>query len=130
MSAGGHEVYSTEISLQGSDRSDSVQYETLKYAFDTILATGLLVVLSPVILISLILVRLTSRGPLIYTQERLGLNGKPFTILKIRTMYPDSELDGPTWSRPGDPRSRRSVDFFAGATPTSFPNCLTSSEGK
>ena len=45
----------------------------------------------PIILVAMILVRLNSRGPLIYIQKRLGLGGKVFTIYKIRTMYQDSE---------------------------------------
>jgi lipopolysaccharide/colanic/teichoic acid biosynthesis glycosyltransferase len=49
-------------------------------------------------------VKLTSRGPSIYTQKRLGLWGRVFTIYKIRTMYLDSEQNGPTWCVPGDPR--------------------------
>src|SRR5262249_17904057 len=67
-----------------------------------------LVLLAPsavLILYAMALVRLTSRGSAIYRQTRLGLNGRPFTIYKIRTMYHDSErLTGPQWSRPGDPR--------------------------
>jgi len=52
-----------------------------------------------------LLVRLTSRGPAIYTQTRVGLNGKVFTLYKIRTMVHDCEsLTGPRWAMPGDPR--------------------------
>jgi lipopolysaccharide/colanic/teichoic acid biosynthesis glycosyltransferase len=53
----------------------------------------------------LIAVRLTSRGPAIYTQRRVGLRGRPITIYKIRTMYQDCEREtGAVWSTPGDPR--------------------------
>ena len=52
----------------------------------------------------MLLVRLTSRGPAVYTQKRLGYNGRVFTIYKIRTMYLGSEPDGARWSLPGDPR--------------------------
>ena len=72
--------------------------------FDRLLATILLVVLSPVILIALVLVRVTSSGSPIYTQKRVGQNGLHFTIYKIRSMYQDSELNGPRWCIPGDPR--------------------------
>jgi lipopolysaccharide/colanic/teichoic acid biosynthesis glycosyltransferase len=65
----------------------------------------LLVLTAAMIACAMALVRLTSRGPAIYSQARLGLNGRLFTIYKIRTMYHDSErLTGPQWSRPGDPR--------------------------
>jgi lipopolysaccharide/colanic/teichoic acid biosynthesis glycosyltransferase len=51
------------------------------------------------------LVRLTSRGPAIYTQARVGRSGAVFTLYKIRTMYHDCErLTGPTWCKPGDAR--------------------------
>jgi lipopolysaccharide/colanic/teichoic acid biosynthesis glycosyltransferase len=72
---------------------------------DAALAVALLVLTAPLMLVAAALVRLTSRGPAIYTQERLGLGGQPFTIYKIRTMYRDSEaLTGARWSTPGDPR--------------------------
>jgi lipopolysaccharide/colanic/teichoic acid biosynthesis glycosyltransferase len=86
------------------EREPADRYDSIKSPRDLLLASLLLIIFSPFILLALIVVRLTSRGPVIYTQQRLGLDGKPFTILKIRTMYRDSELDGPTWSRPGDPR--------------------------
>jgi lipopolysaccharide/colanic/teichoic acid biosynthesis glycosyltransferase len=59
----------------------------------------------PVALLCVLLVRLTSRGPAIYTQTRVGRGGRVFTFYKIRTMYHDCERQtGPTWCRPGDPR--------------------------
>ena len=52
-----------------------------------------------------VLVRLTSRGPAFYSQQRVGQFGRVFTIYKLRTMYHQCErLTGPTWSVPGDPR--------------------------
>ena len=63
--------------------------------FPTLLAIGVLG----------LLVRLTSRGPAIYSQRRVGLNGKHFTMYKLRTMRHDAErATGPVWSLPGDPR--------------------------
>ena len=58
----------------------------------------------PMVLL-MILVKLTSRGPVIYSQTRLGRYGRPFTIYKFRTMLPDSEATtGPRWSTADDPR--------------------------
>src|SRR4051812_32157918 len=69
------------------------------------LATLMLLVSAPLILISILLVRMTSRGPAIYAQHRLGQGGRTITVYKIRTMYQDSEQKtGPIWSLPGDPR--------------------------
>jgi lipopolysaccharide/colanic/teichoic acid biosynthesis glycosyltransferase len=68
-------------------------------------AAALLVVGSPLILLAAVLVKATSRGPVLYTQTRLGLLGKPFTIYKIRTMQHDCERHtGAQWSKPGDTR--------------------------
>jgi lipopolysaccharide/colanic/teichoic acid biosynthesis glycosyltransferase len=63
-----------------------------------------LVVLAPVMAILAILVRLSSPGPVIFRQERIGKNGRPFIIYKFRTMYVDAEKEGPALSREGDPR--------------------------
>jgi lipopolysaccharide/colanic/teichoic acid biosynthesis glycosyltransferase len=72
---------------------------------DLALASVMLLVTAPIILISMLLVRLTSKGPMIYAQKRLGQEGRTITIYKIRTMYRDSERDtGVVWSLPGDPR--------------------------
>jgi len=81
--------------------------------FNTIVKRGLDIVLSsaglalltiPLALIALV-VRLTSRGPVFYRQERTGLDGKPFTIVKFRSMYDDAEREtGPVWTKPDDPR--------------------------
>jgi len=69
------------------------------------LAAILLIFLMPVILTTIIVVRLTSRGPGIYRQRRVGLNGRVFTMYKIRTMRVDAESDtGAVWSIDNDPR--------------------------
>lgn len=80
-------------------------YERLKPGLDLGLAAILLILAAPVMLVAMVLVRLTSRGPAIYSQRRLGLGAREFTIYKIRTMHLDCERDsGATWSVPGDPR--------------------------
>jgi lipopolysaccharide/colanic/teichoic acid biosynthesis glycosyltransferase len=80
-------------------------YELIKPFLDFVLALFMLFLSAPIILISLLLVWLNSRGPLLYVQKRLGLGGKVFTIYKIRTMYHDSEQNcGPIWCVPDDPR--------------------------
>jgi lipopolysaccharide/colanic/teichoic acid biosynthesis glycosyltransferase len=77
----------------------------LKRCFDYIAASVLLVVATPLLILCALLVRLSSRGPAFYVQERVGQFGRVFTIYKLRTMYHHCEhLTGPTWSLPGDPR--------------------------
>jgi lipopolysaccharide/colanic/teichoic acid biosynthesis glycosyltransferase len=70
-----------------------------------VLALLLLAVTAPLILLAMLLIKLTSWGPVIYTQTRLGRNGRPFTIYKLRTMVHKCEsLTGACWSAPEDPR--------------------------
>src|SRR5439155_13498015 len=80
-------------------------YFLVKRGLDCVLAAALLVVTAPVVLAAMALVKLTSRGPMTYTQTRVGFGGRPFAIYKIRTMIHNCEsLTGPRWSVPGDPR--------------------------
>lgn len=80
-------------------------YLKIKSAIDFTAAAALLIIAMPLILAAMTLVRLTSRGPALYSQQRLGREGRPFTIYKIRSMYRDCErLSGPQWSSQDDPR--------------------------
>jgi lipopolysaccharide/colanic/teichoic acid biosynthesis glycosyltransferase len=84
------------------------RYLPWKRAVDLVCAAVLLVLASPILLVTALLVKCTSSGPAFYTQRRLGMNGRPFTILKLRTMFHDCEsLTGPRWCVPGDPRVTR-----------------------
>jgi lipopolysaccharide/colanic/teichoic acid biosynthesis glycosyltransferase len=68
-------------------------------------AGALFVLALPVMIVCVLLVRITSRGPGIYTQTRVGRGGRIFTLYKIRTMQHNCESKtGPQWSTPGDPR--------------------------
>jgi lipopolysaccharide/colanic/teichoic acid biosynthesis glycosyltransferase len=61
--------------------------------------------MSPILLITSILIKLTSKGPVFYIQERVGKDGKNFYLFKFRSMIPDAELDsGPAWADLNDPR--------------------------
>jgi len=90
--------------LPESERFTGHRLESTKVALESLLALVILVPAVPIILLAVFLVRITSLGPVIYTQKRLGRQGRLFTIYKIRTMYQNSEPDGPRWSLPGDPR--------------------------
>ncbi|AMV29484.1 UDP-N-acetylgalactosamine-undecaprenyl-phosphate N-acetylgalactosaminephosphotransferase [Gemmata sp. SH-PL17] len=79
--------------------------ERVKTATDFVSAALMLAPALPVILACVALVRLTSPGPALYTQSRVGRGGRVFTLYKIRTMHHDCErLTGPQWSTPGDAR--------------------------
>ncbi len=75
-----------------------------KRAFDFAMAAVGLVLTAPLILVAATLVKLTSRGPIFYAQERFGLDGERFIIHKMRTMVVDAERDGPVWGIANDPR--------------------------
>jgi exopolysaccharide biosynthesis polyprenyl glycosylphosphotransferase len=74
---------------------------------DIVIALGMLASVAPLLLIVALLIKVDSRGPVLYRQERLGLNGRRFTILKMRTMYTDAEAHGPQWAATRDPRVTR-----------------------
>lgn len=69
-----------------ADRPPEALTAARKRALDLISAIGLLVVLSPIWLACSVAIKLTSRGPVIFRQERIGANGKSFTVYKFRTM--------------------------------------------
>jgi sugar transferase (PEP-CTERM system associated) len=79
----------------------------------TILAAIGLVLSSPVMLLVWVAVRLSSRGPVLYRQVRVGLNGEPFTLFKFRSMRADAEAStGAVWAIRDDPRVTRVGKFI------------------
>lgn len=78
-------------------------YKMFKRLFDIIVSLIGIVVISPLILITAILIKLESPGPVIFKQNRLGLNGKEFTIYKFRSMCLDAEKGG-VYEKKGDIR--------------------------
>jgi lipopolysaccharide/colanic/teichoic acid biosynthesis glycosyltransferase len=80
-------------------------YVACKFTVDFTAAVVLFIVTSPLLLLAMAIVKLTSRGPALYLQVRTGRNGKPFPIYKIRSMYYQCEKkSGAQWSTPGDSR--------------------------
>jgi sugar transferase (PEP-CTERM system associated) len=61
----------------------------------------------PIVIVTAILIRLESRGPIFYKQERIGKNGRTFTLMKFRSMRVDAEKEGPVWASKGDTRTTR-----------------------
>ncbi len=80
---------------------------TLKRAMDLVGSAVGLVFLSPVMLLIGLLIKLESRGPVFYVQERMGLDAKPFRVIKFRSMRQDAEKEGPGWTTEDDPRKTR-----------------------
>lgn len=81
--------------------------QNIKQVLDIGIACTALLLLSPLFLYTAIRVRLSGKGPILYYQERLGYKGKPFYILKFRSMVQDAEPDGPRLSSANDPRITR-----------------------
>ncbi len=84
----------------------------LKRAFDIAVSLFCLLILSPVYLVIAIIIKLTSKGAIFYSQERIGLHGKPFTIYKFRSMYDGAEKNGPALSSKEDSRITKFGKFL------------------
>ena len=79
--------------------------DTGKRLFDLVMSSVLLVLTLPIMVVTAILIKLESPGPVLYRQERVGQGGHPFTILKFRSMRSDAEQDGkPRWASQNDSR--------------------------
>lgn len=78
--------------------------KVLKRLFDIFVSLLVFIILSPVYLITAIIVKAGSKGPIIYSQERIGLGGKPFVMHKFRSMNVNAELNGPALSGKNDNR--------------------------
>jgi len=77
----------------------------VKRLFDVVFSALFLIALSPVLLIVAAAVRLTSRGPALFAQERVGLDGRAFPMLKFRTMRQGAESSGPVFAQAADDRT-------------------------
>ncbi len=85
---------------------DSPWNRGLKRALDVVVATTVLLLGAPVLLLIALAIRLESRGPVFFLQERVGMDQQPFWMLKFRTMRVDAEQLG-AWTTPNDPRVTR-----------------------
>ncbi len=95
--------------------------QVLKRAFDIVFSIIAIIILIPVYLFLAIGVKLSSPGPILFLQERIGKSGKPFKIIKFRTMYVDAEKLGPQLSSTDDPRITKIGKFMRKARLDEFP---------
>jgi Undecaprenyl-phosphate glucose phosphotransferase len=85
----------------------------LKRVSDLVLGGVALLIAAPAMLVIAATLKLTSRGPVLFRQERMGVDGRRFQMLKFRTMHVDAEREtGPVWARPDDPRRTRLGTFL------------------
>jgi hypothetical protein len=85
----------------------------VKRVFDIVMSLALLAIFAPVMVVTALAIRLESRGPIIYRQERVGLRGRVFMCLKFRSMCVDAEKDGVArWAAKNDVRFTRVGAFI------------------
>jgi lipopolysaccharide/colanic/teichoic acid biosynthesis glycosyltransferase len=112
-----------DISLKKHGRS--VFYKFSKRIFDLVFSVLFIIVCTPIILIAAVLMQLESPGPVFYLQKRIGLNGKVFRLVKLRSMPPNAEENGPVLSHEdGDGRVGRIGRFMRKSKVDELPQFL------
>jgi exopolysaccharide biosynthesis polyprenyl glycosylphosphotransferase len=102
----------------------------VKRTFDLLFASCILLLISPIVLLIAILIKLDSRGPVFYLQERVGLDGEVFTVIKFRSMRLDAEQStGPVWSQKDDPRTTRLGRFLRRFSLDELPQLINVMKG-
>lgn len=107
-----------------------VWQQIAKRAFDIIASVLVLIIFSPLYIFTAIMVKLSSPGPIFYKQERIGKHGKPFNMLKFRSMYIDAESMGPQLSKDNDPRITPWGRFMRKTRLDEIPQFITVLSGK
>jgi exopolysaccharide biosynthesis polyprenyl glycosylphosphotransferase len=81
--------------------------EVLRIVIHRIIALLGAILSLPIAVLTALLIKMDSRGPILYKQERVGQNGRTFTLMKFRSMRTDAEQNGPVWASSGDDRMTR-----------------------
>ncbi|MDE2400748.1 MAG: TIGR03013 family PEP-CTERM/XrtA system glycosyltransferase [Burkholderiales bacterium] len=103
----------------------------IKRLFDILSSSFLLLLASPVMLLTALAIKLESEGPMIYRQERVGLGGKSFMCLKFRSMRVDAEKDGvAVWAKKNDSRVTRVGSFIRKTRIDELPQILSVLKGE
>jgi sugar transferase (PEP-CTERM system associated) len=94
--------------IYGNGFRQDLMRTVIKRTFDIVASLVLVTATLPIMIVVAILLGMESGAPIIYRQERVGLRGRTFQLLKFRSMRPDAEADGqPVWAKVGDPRVTR-----------------------
>jgi exopolysaccharide biosynthesis polyprenyl glycosylphosphotransferase len=97
----------------------------VKRLLDILFSIFFLLLMLPVLLLTALLIKIDSRGPVLYKQRRVGRNSQPFTIYKFRTMIKDAEkYTGPVWAEKSDPRITRMGRFMRKVRLDEFPQFI------
>jgi sugar transferase (PEP-CTERM system associated) len=105
-------------------------YQRIKFVPDLLAALILLVVTSPLTLLTAAAIRLDSKGPVLFRQQRVGRAGEAFEILKFRTMRVDAEADGAQFAQTGDPRVTRVGRFLRRSRIDELPQLINVIKGE
>jgi len=102
-----------------------------KRTFDIVSSSVLLLVASPIMLFTMLAIKLDSKGPVLYSQERVGLGGKGFMCLKFRSMRTDAEKDGKAvWAQKNDSRVTRVGAFIRKTRIDELPQLISVLKGE
>jgi sugar transferase (PEP-CTERM system associated) len=101
-----------------------------KRLFDIVVSGVALCLTAPVILLFALLVKIDSRGPAFYRQQRVGLFGEPFDVIKLRSMRTDAEVAGAQWASKDDPRVTRIGRFIRKARIDELPQSWSVLKGE
>jgi lipopolysaccharide/colanic/teichoic acid biosynthesis glycosyltransferase len=101
----------------------------IKRVIDITLSLISICITLPIIIILAIIIKSSGRGPVIFRQERIGRYGKPFTLLKLRTMHENAESNGPMLSTPDDQRVTRAGRFMRRHKIDEIPNFINVLKG-
>ncbi|HWJ94912.1 MAG TPA: TIGR03013 family XrtA/PEP-CTERM system glycosyltransferase [Telluria sp.] len=103
----------------------------MKRAFDLVCSGAILLMTFPVMLLAALAIRIEDRGPVFYSQERVGKDGKTFRVLKFRSMRADAEKGGkPQWAAQNDPRITRVGNFMRKTRIDELPQILNVFKGE
>jgi len=97
---------------------------TLKRIVDVAFSGAFLLVAAPIMFLTALIIKLDSPGPVFFAQDRMGLDAKPFKMLKFRSMRADAERSGPGWTTKNDPRRTRVGAFIRKTSIDEFPQFI------
>lgn len=100
-------------------------FDVAKEVFDVLLGCVLLVIVLPLMMACAILIKLSDGGPVVYVQVRLGREGKPFRMYKLRSMYKNAEtVSGAVWAERKDPRVMKACRWMRWTHVDELPQLL------
>ena len=103
---------SDDLIISQLNLKDIRRYLLFKSFYDFVFALVGIVITSPILILFCLLIKLESKGPAFYTQERVGKNGKLFNVIKLRSMNVDAEAKGAQWASKNDPRITKIGNFI------------------